>query len=371
MSVHWCVCTGVVALYLFQPVSGQANVDGGRSQLPGMKQDIFDQVQRNKKNGPQPRGKAPPPCPKSDMMSPFYSLAYASGEIFVRMNSSEGHCQRLISVGGANFSELKNASRTCGPVGEWKNRIAENLSSMFFQGGFDWVKHSNETIEVVTEDGTFQVEVNEEKYDSMMVCWRYACGCEQAANPLGRAIGIALLIGAIGFISADAIKLLFKKGKKPPKHVQCKKGHKVEEGKLVRTHSCDVCYTRGTMYACAGNCGYDMCKKCYKDAKSKIKTAYKEWLEKHPEDAKKEKKEKDEDKEEEDDDTRSKDETSGAEKSENESTKDDNDGDEKKDTDKSEAETSEADGKDEDTTEASEETKKSKAKGDEGGEEEK
>merc|ERR1712050_655150 len=98
-----------------------------------------------------------------------------------------------------NYSDLRNASKTCGPVGEWKNRIAENMSSMFFQGGFDWIKGINETLEVITEEGTSQVEVNEEKYVELMSCWRYACGCEQAQNPLGRAIGIALLVGALGF----------------------------------------------------------------------------------------------------------------------------------------------------------------------------
>merc|ERR1712194_488800 len=173
------------------------------------------------------------------------------------------------------MGELRNASRTCGPVGEWKYRIAENMSTMFFQGGYDWVKHSNETIEVITEEGTFMVEVNEEKYESMLTCWKYACGCEQAANPMGRAIGIALLIGAIGFISYDGIKIMFKGKKKPSKHVLCKKGHKVVEGKPLKTHSCDMCYARGTTYVCVQNCGFDMYKKCYKDAKDKAKTAYK------------------------------------------------------------------------------------------------
>jgi len=360
------VYTVVAALLLLQPVSGQANVDGGRSQLPGMKQDIFDQVQRNKKNGPQMKGKAPPPCPKSDLMSPVYSLAYVSGEIFVRLNSSEGQCERLISIGGANFSELKNASRTCGPVGEWKARIAENMSSMFFQGGFDWVKHSNETIEVETENGIFQIEVNEDKYDAMLNCWRYACSCEQAANPAGRAILIALLIGAIGFIGFDSIKLLFKKGAKPQKHVVCKKGHKVEEGKLIRTHSCDVCYARGTMYACTGTCGYDMCKKCYKEAKAKAKTAWKEWVVKHPEDGKKDKKEKDDDDKEDKEDEDDKAETSGADKSEAESGKDENDADDKKsetdksEKDKSETDKSDADGKNDEADDAKGEGKASK-----------
>merc|ERR1712060_484531 len=259
-----------------------------------------------------------------------------NSEIYVRLDAPEGKCQKLISVGGVNFTELKNASRTCGPVGEWKHRIAENLSSMFFQGGHDWIRGVNETIEIITENGTFQSEVNEEKYENMLACWKYSCDCEQAKNPVGRAILIAMLIGALGFIAADGIRVLFKRGEKPPKNVQCKKGHKVEEGKPLKTHSCDICYTRGTTYICSENCGFDMCKKCYKDAKVKTKAAYKAWMEKHPEEAKKEKKDKDEDRDEEDDDTRSKDDASGADKSEPESNKDDNDDDDKKDTDKSE-----------------------------------
>merc|ERR1712190_45058 len=97
-----------------------------------------------------------------------------------------GACQRLITVGGANYSMLINSSRTCGPAGEWKKRIAEELSAVFFQGGLEWVKSENETIEVITEDGTFQVEVNEARYATMEECWARACGCEQANNPLSR-----------------------------------------------------------------------------------------------------------------------------------------------------------------------------------------
>lgn len=280
-----------------QPGSTQANIDGGRSDLPGMKQDIFDQVQKSKKAGAQQRGKAPPECPKSDMMSPFYSLAYSGHEVYVRINSSEGKCLKLISVGGANFSMLTNVSRTCGPAGEWKRRIAENMSSMFFQGGWDWVKNENDTIEVVTDEGTFEAIVSEEKYEAMMTCWKSACGCEQANNPLARGVFIAMLCVAIAGLGNDAFKALYQKivGKKPPKHAECKNGHRMEEVKLADRHYCDLCSARGTTYQCSSSCNYDMCKKCYKEKKKTVKEGWEKWCETHPEDKKKSKKEKDDD----------------------------------------------------------------------------
>jgi len=117
----------------------QPNIDGGRGDLPGMKQDMFDQVKKQKKGGPK-IAKGPPDCPKSafGQMSPFTSMAFTNGEVYVRLDASEGPCHKLISVGGANHSTLQNASLTCGPVGEWKKRIAEEMSMVFFQGGLEW-----------------------------------------------------------------------------------------------------------------------------------------------------------------------------------------------------------------------------------------
>merc|ERR1712196_68683 len=114
-----------------------------------MKQDMFDDMNRQKKaGGAGRRGRGPPECPRSDSMSPFTGLAFTDGEAFVKLSTSWTKCQKLISVGGANFSELTNASRSCGPAGEFKRRMAENLSAVFFQGGWDWVRHENESIEV-------------------------------------------------------------------------------------------------------------------------------------------------------------------------------------------------------------------------------
>lgn len=280
---------------LARPAEAQGSIDGGRSDLPGMKQDIFDQVNRQKKGGgPQNRGKGPPDCPKSDKMSPFFGLAFASGEMYVRINESETECKRLITVGGANYSVLTNASRTCGPAGEWKKRIAEELSAVFFQGGLDWVKSENETIEVITEDGTFEVEVNEARFAAQLECWKRGCGCEQAKNPKMRMILLTILVLSVGGIGADGFKLLWEKvkGKKPAKHVMSAKGHRMTETKMAYSHHCDICGKSGTTYTCSGGTNYDMCEPCYKNAKKEVKAKWKAWVEKHPEDAKKKKGEK-------------------------------------------------------------------------------
>eukprot|EP00928_Gymnodinium_smaydae_P049935 TRINITY_DN33547_c0_g1_i1.p1 TRINITY_DN33547_c0_g1~~TRINITY_DN33547_c0_g1_i1.p1 ORF type:complete len:380 (-),score=88.01 TRINITY_DN33547_c0_g1_i1:140-1186(-) len=287
------------ALGLFKSIDAQS-IDGGRSELPGMRQDMFDQAQKQKKGAGKPQSKGPPPCKKSDLMSPFYSFAYGGSEIYVRLNSTQGPCERLISIGGANYSTMTNASRTCGPAGEWKRRIAENLSSVFFQGGWDWVVSENDTIEVTTETGTYDIQVNEEKYASQLECWKYGCECEQVKNPFARAVLIALLVIAIGGLGYDSVKVVYYKivGKKPPKHVESKAGHKMIEVKLAERNYCDVCGNRGTTYQCSGGTNYDMCKKCYKEAKKKVKADWEAWCEKHPEDKKKSKKEKDDDEDE-------------------------------------------------------------------------
>lgn len=291
----------LLCVLLAHPVAAQPNIDGGRSDLPGMKQDIFDQVNRAKKQGHQQRGKGPPECPKSDKMTPFMSMSFVGTELFVRINSSEGKCEKFISVGGANYSVLANASKTCGPAGEWKKRIAEEMSAVFFQGGLEWVKSENETIEVVTEDGVYQAEVSEAKYAEMEACWKMSCDCEQAKNPITRCVLIALFVIAAGGLSVDSFKLAWEtiRGKKPPKHVQCKKGHKMSESNYASNHLCDICRKSGTQYQCNEKCNYDLCKDCYKKKKKEIKAKYKEWLEKHPDDPDNKKKDK-EDKEEED-----------------------------------------------------------------------
>merc|ERR1712187_676690 len=248
-------------------------------------------------------------------------------DVFVRLNSSEGKCEKLVSVGGANYSVLTNASRTCGPAGEWKRRIAENMSSVFFQGGLEWVKHDNETIEVVLESGVVMVEVSEYKYEQMLACWKYACGCEQSNSPITRVIFFILLAIAVGGLGYDSFTVLWAKivGKKPPKHVECKhcKNYKMEEVKYASNHYCDLCSTRGTTYHCSRgtSCNYDMCKACYQTERKKVKAAWKAWVAKHPEGGdKKDKKKKD--KKDSDDEDEKKSEKSETEDQSNTSKKD-------------------------------------------------
>jgi len=274
-------------LAILHPVSAELNVDGGRSQLPGMKQDMFDRAQREKNNkGGARMGKGPPECPKSDKMSPFFGVAFVGSDLYVKLNSTEDQCSKLISIGSANLTVLSNASRTCGPAGEWKKRIVEDTSAVFFQAGLDWVKHENDTIEVATEDGTFQVPVNEIRYGEIAECWARGCDCEQAKNPMGRAVLVSLLAICLSGLLWDAGKLGKKKiwGEKPVKYVQCKNNHRMEEVKLCPRHMCDLCGAAGTTYACKSGCPYDLCKACYKDQKKKAKQALQEWYDKHPDD---------------------------------------------------------------------------------------
>jgi hypothetical protein len=286
-------------LLFSQPAIGAAqSIDGGRSELPGMKKDMFDQYQSNKNKPQQPKSKAPPPCPKSDFMSPFTGITFTSSEMYVRLNGTEGKCTRLITVGGFNFTNMMNFSRTCGPPGEWKRRVAENLSTVFFQGGSEsWAKYDGEIVEVVTEEGTFEVEVTEAKYEVMLECWKRGCGCEQAKHPMMKVLFITMGVIAIGGLGYDSAKAAYEKivGKKPPKHVLSKAGHRMVKIKPSSKFYCDVCGSRGVAYQCSGGTEYHMTKKCYEEAKAKVKIAWKKWLEDHPEDKKSKKDDKDDD----------------------------------------------------------------------------
>merc|ERR1712113_334839 len=57
----------------------------------------------------------------------------------------------------------------------------------------------------------------------------------------------------------------------------------------------DVCGSAGVAYQCSGGTEYHMTKKCYDEAKAKVKIAWKKWLETHPEDKKSKKDDKDDD----------------------------------------------------------------------------
>merc|ERR1712060_777663 len=106
-------------------------------------------------------------CPKSDKLSPFRALYLQRRDVFVKLNESDDKCQQLITIGGANVSALFEASKTCGAAGEWKRRVAEELSAVFFVGGWDtWPKNEHEKVEVETELGVFEVPVSAENYET-------------------------------------------------------------------------------------------------------------------------------------------------------------------------------------------------------------
>merc|ERR1712190_377319 len=170
-------------------------------------------------------------------------------------------------------------------------------SAIFFQGGLEWVKHENETIEVVTEDGTFDVPVTEERYQDLLACWPRGCGCEQAKNPVGRAVLLALAAIAVIGLMFDGFKLGREKftDKKPPKHVMSPKGHKMIK-KVSAIRCCDVSGKRGTHYTCSGGSNYDLSLESYKAAKKKLKADLESWYERHPEEKKKDEKRKKEEK---------------------------------------------------------------------------
>ncbi|CAE7333294.1 preA [Symbiodinium pilosum] len=209
--------------------------DGGRSELPGMKKDIFDQMKdaKNKgQSGAQPAKRAD--CPKSDQLSPFRAFCIVQGEIFVKFNDTDDKCRKIVSVGGANTSALFAASRTCGAAGEWKRRVAEELSAVYFVGGWEeWPKSEGEPVEVELEDGNFSVPITAENYEVIKDCWARGCGCEQAANPKMKGVLWSLLAICVFGIGWDGIKLTWEKisgGKKKDKDKKDKKEKKSKKG---------------------------------------------------------------------------------------------------------------------------------------------
>merc|ERR1719321_613080 len=188
---------GVVSLLLWSFVLHAAaqTTDGGRSDLPGMNKDIFDQINDRKKNPQGAKTQGRPECPKSDHFSPFQAFTIVDSKIYIKLNATEEKCVELLGVGKANISALFAAARTCGPVGEWKRRIAEELSAVFFVGGWeDWPKGENGMIDIKTETGIFPTAITADNYNIMKDCWARGCGCEQAKSPVMKGVGIALLI---------------------------------------------------------------------------------------------------------------------------------------------------------------------------------
>mmetsp|Transcript_53694 Transcript_53694/g.100623 ORF Transcript_53694/g.100623 Transcript_53694/m.100623 type:complete len:294 (-) Transcript_53694:159-1040(-) len=235
-------CVGFSLLLAVVLHAAAQTTDGGRSELPGMKKDIFDQMKdaKNKgQSGAQPAKRAD--CPKSDKLSPFRAFCIVQGEIFVKFNDTDEKCRKIVSIGGANTSALFAASRTCGAAGEWKRRVAEELSAVYFVGGWEeWPKSEGEPVEVELVDGNFSVPITAENYEAIKDCWARGCGCEQAANPKMKGILFALLAICVFGIGWDSVKLTFerffsdkkkdKKDKKDKKEKKEKKDKKAKKG---------------------------------------------------------------------------------------------------------------------------------------------
>eukprot|EP00930_Biecheleria_cincta_P040885 TRINITY_DN2799_c0_g1_i1.p1 TRINITY_DN2799_c0_g1~~TRINITY_DN2799_c0_g1_i1.p1 ORF type:complete len:294 (-),score=86.00 TRINITY_DN2799_c0_g1_i1:64-945(-) len=225
----------LLALFLFLQSSAQST-DGGRGDLPGMKRDMFDQINKQKQQGGAgAKEKKRPECPKSDQNSPFTAFAIVGGNIYVKFNESDATCRRLTSVAGANISSLFAAARTCGAVGEWKRRVAEELSAMYFiTGGEGWPKSDGEPIEVELEDGNYSIPITPANYELIKDCWARGCGCEQAANPKMKVVMLTLLAIALSGLGWDVFKMVYEKffgGKKKDKEKKEKKDKKEKKEK--------------------------------------------------------------------------------------------------------------------------------------------
>jgi len=157
----------------------------------------------------------------------------------VKLNDTDEKCRRIISIGGANTSALFAASRTCGAAGEWKRRVAEELSAVYFVGGWEeWPKSEGEPIDLELEDGNMSMPITTENYELIKECWARGCGCEQAANPKVKAILWSLLAICVGGIALDSFKVTKekflggdKKDKKDKKEKKEKKDKKDKKDK--------------------------------------------------------------------------------------------------------------------------------------------
>jgi len=233
-----------LALCVFLLQCTAQSTDGGRGDLPGMKKDIFDHMKDVKnKGGAGAKEAKRPECPKSDGLSPLQAFAIVQKQIFVKLSDSDPTCRRLISIGGANTSSLFAAAKTCGAAGEWKKRVAEELSAMYFiHGGDAWPKSDGEPIELELEDGNFSIPITAENYEKIKECWARGCGCEQASNPKMKMVLFACLLLALTGLGWDVISALStkifgdkkkdkdKKEKKEKKDKKEKKEKKAKKG---------------------------------------------------------------------------------------------------------------------------------------------
>ncbi|CAD7948483.1 unnamed protein product [Amoebophrya sp. A25] len=129
--------------------------DGGRSKILFNNHDRFNMDPASNQPGVKTKE-----CPKAEELSPFAGIAFAGGDILVRFDEDDSMptCRVLKKIGtsageeGAVEAEKMNEfAKRCGPVGEYKRRIAESWNIPMFTGGVDWVGGEGEEIWVETE----------------------------------------------------------------------------------------------------------------------------------------------------------------------------------------------------------------------------
>eukprot|EP00397_Hematodinium_sp_SG-2012_P009644 GEMP01009735.1.p1 GENE.GEMP01009735.1~~GEMP01009735.1.p1 ORF type:complete len:304 (+),score=96.84 GEMP01009735.1:32-913(+) len=185
----------------------------------GKRKDVFDEV--TKKQGRRMGAeRKQPDCPTSDGLSPFSALSFVDGEIYVRreLDDEKPMCERLIQIAKSNVTVLMKAGKTCGPVGEAKRRIAQNLYAVFWMGGLDgWPTGEDKTIYIKTSEFEGEVELSAEKATKLEACWMEGCDCDQAKSPLMRIFFGILLAACIGGLGYDSLSLAKGKDKKKKK----------------------------------------------------------------------------------------------------------------------------------------------------------
>jgi len=179
------------------------------------KEDVFDQVTKQRKKSPG--ADQQPDCKAPDGLSPFANLAFVGGKIYVRreLNDTNTTCEELIHIAHKNVTELMKGAKMCGPVGEVKRRIAQNLFGVFWAAGFDgWPQGEDKTILVQTDNFEGEVELSEEKFAKLEACWMEGCGCDQAQSPMMRVVFAILFVVCLSGLGYDSVMLMIGKNKK-------------------------------------------------------------------------------------------------------------------------------------------------------------
>ncbi|CAD7965455.1 unnamed protein product [Amoebophrya sp. A120] len=184
------------------PVHAAFEYDGGRSKILF---NNYDKFNTGPKAGPGVKVKE---CPRADELSPFSGIAFADSQILVRVNETDSspQCQVLKKIGSnaetaVEAEKMIEFAKRCGPVGEYKRRIAESWSIPMFTGGLDWVSGEGEELYIETDQHPegLMVNVTKDKWESAKNCWAMGCDCEQTKSPRVRIflylLGVCCLVG--------------------------------------------------------------------------------------------------------------------------------------------------------------------------------